>query len=137
MRALRRTAAVDPEPSWPECTLGFGAHPSSGVSGHGGIDMRRGKPFPAPEHPVPIDCWQDSLLEQPGQTRRAGAIDDPFGESRKEFSAVTELREDNAPAFDRQWTRSVAVINGSRLLGVDDVKNVLRYARRLLAGRRG
>ena len=63
--------------------------------------LRRGKPFPALEHPVPIDWWQDSLFEQPGQTRRAGAIDDPFGESRKEFSAVTELGEDNAPALDR------------------------------------
>jgi hypothetical protein len=63
--------------------------------------LRRGKLFPALEHPVPIDWWQDSLFEQPGQTRRAGALDDPFGESRKEFSAVTELREDNAPAFDR------------------------------------
>ena len=58
--------------------------------------MGRGKPFPALEHPLPIDEWQDPLFEQPGQTRRAGAIDDPFGESRKEFSAVTELREDNA-----------------------------------------
>ena len=75
--------------------------------------LRRGKPFPALEHPVPIDWWQDSLFEQPGQTRRAGAIDDPFGESRKELASVTELREDNAPAFDRQWTCSVAVINGS------------------------
>jgi hypothetical protein len=63
--------------------------------------LRRGKPFPALEHPVPIDRWRDSLFEQPCQTRRAGAIDDPFGESRKEFSAVTELGEDNAPALDR------------------------------------
>jgi hypothetical protein len=66
--------------------------------------MRRGKPFPALEHPLPVDEWQDSLFEQPGQTRRAGAIDDPFGESRKELAAVTEFREDNPPAFDRQWT---------------------------------
>src|ERR1700731_4937901 len=86
----------------------------------GGIDWGRGEPFPALEHPLPIDEWQDPLFEQPGQTRRAGAIDDPFGESRKEFSAVTELREDNAPAFDRQWTCSVAVINGPRLLGIED-----------------
>src|SRR6202040_2418373 len=96
--------------------------------------MRRSKPFPALEHPLPIDEWQDSLFEQPGQTRRAGAIDDPFGESRKEFSAVTELREDNAPAFDRQGTRSVAVINGSTLLGIEDGEGVLRHDRSLLPG---
>jgi hypothetical protein len=67
--------------------------------------MRRGKPFPALEHPLPIDEWQDPLFEQPGQTRRAGAINDPFGESRKEFAAVTELREDNAPSFDRYYEK--------------------------------
>jgi hypothetical protein len=92
-----------------ECTLGFDAHPSSGVSGHGGIDMRRGKPFPALEHPLPIDQWQDPLFEQPGQTRRTGALDDPIGESRKEFSAVTELREDNAPAFEPFMTATEPV----------------------------
>src|SRR6202045_5470511 len=91
----------------------------------GGIDWGRGEPFPALEHSLPIDEWQDSLFEQPGQTRRAGAIDDPFGESRKELSAVTEFREGNAPAFDRQWTRSVAVINGSRRLGIEDGEAVL------------
>src|SRR6267142_3429328 len=96
--------------------------------------MRRGKPFPPLEHPLPIDQWQDSLFEQPGQTRRAGAIDDPFGESRKELSAVTELREDNAPAFDGQWTRSVAVINGSRLPGTEDGEDILCDDRSLLPG---
>ena len=38
------------------------------------------------------------------------------------------------PAFDRQWTRSVAVINGSGLLGIEDGEDVLSHDRSLLSG---
>jgi hypothetical protein len=38
------------------------------------------------------------------------------------------------PAFDRQWTRSVAVINGSTLLGIEDGEDVLRRDRSLPPG---
>jgi hypothetical protein len=51
------SSQADPKPPSAECTLGFGAHPSSGLSGHGRIDMRRSKPFSALEHPLPIDEW--------------------------------------------------------------------------------
>src|SRR5271155_1807228 len=86
-----------------------------------------GEPFPALEHSVPIDEREPLRLEQPRKARGALSIEKPFWEGRKELAVIPEFGEYDAAAFDRQRAGTVAVIDGPRVLPIENGEDILGH----------
>src|SRR3546814_1369636 len=71
-------------------------------------------PFAPLEHAVPVNQRQRLGFEHPAELLRLGAVDQPFGETRQQFSAIAELGEHDLAALDGQRARTIAVIDRLR-----------------------
>jgi hypothetical protein len=100
-------------------------------------DERTREPLATHQHRPPVDQWPYPLFEKPRKTLWPGSVNQPFGEGRKQFTAIAKFGEHNLAALHRQWARSIAVIGAVRGLSGENAQQILRHDRRLLAGRRG